>query len=357
MVSLLRHIRQEFNHLTRQRGDEIWRAGGVRNLQGDENEASAQVKGNQTYPVKAERDEEDLLTSCECPYFADHFSCKHVWAFLQAAEAKRLLGGLDASSPRFMLPMDSGASAGRLGVVPAYFNQGKQSIAKKPNWRSLLERVQAGSGRAAPTPEAWPERRELFFVISGRPVVDQGVSVDLLHRDALKKGGWGKVKSARIPREAVETIPDPILKELLLALAGVPDPYLYSGNSLQTSYRLRGKSTEFYLRRMCATGLCYFRASNDAPQEQWSPLKWDDGPPWRLQLHMEHLPEEKVWRLAGRLRRNNQEMDLASPYLLIEEGLLIAANPDGDVSLSAFDHQGAFAWANSLRLDGPDIIP
>ena len=90
MVSLLRHIRQEFNHLTRQRGDEIWRAGGVRNLQGDEIEASAQVKGNQTYRVEAERDEEDLLTSCECPYFADHFSCKHVWAFLQAAEAIRL---------------------------------------------------------------------------------------------------------------------------------------------------------------------------------------------------------------------------------------------------------------------------
>ena len=357
MVSLLRHIRQEFNHLTRQRGDEIWRAGGVRNLQGDENEASAQVKGNQTYQVQAERDEEDLLTSCECPYFADHFSCKHVWAFLQAAEAKRLLGGLDASSPRFMLPMDSGPLTGRLGVVPAYLNQGKQSIAKKPNWRSLLERVQAGSGRIAATPEAWPERRELFFVISARPMADQGVSVDLVHRDPLKKGGWGKFKSARIAREAVETIPDLALKELLLALAGVPDPYDFSSHSLQTVYRLRGKSTEFYLRRMCATGLCYYRATNDTPQDEWSQLKWDDGPAWRLQLHMEHLPEEKVWRLAGRLRRNDQQMDLAAPYLLIEEGLLIAPNPDGQVSISAFDHQGAFAWANTLRRDGPAIIP
>jgi superfamily II DNA or RNA helicase len=358
MVSLLRHIRQEFNHLTRQRGDEIWREGGVRSLEGTENEASALVKGNQSYRVTAERDEEDLLTSCECPYFTDHFSCKHLWAFLHAAEAKGLLGGLEAASPRFMLPLNHGPQLGRLPENGAWRNPGQSAGPKKPDWRSLLERVQAGNARSFATQESWPELREVFFVISGRPVLDQGVSVDMLYCDPLKKGGWGKIKSTRISREAVETIPDQALKELLLALAGVPDPFDFSGHSLQTVYKLRGKSTEFYLRRMCATGRCYFRAAPDTPQEQWSLLEWDDGPPWRLQLRMEHLIDEKVWRLGGRFQRNDEEMDLAAPSLLIQEGLLVLSQPSfGKGSISAFDHQGAFAWANTLRRDGPVIIP
>ena len=362
MVSLLRHIRQEFNHLTRQRGDEIWRTGGVRELEGDETEASASVKGNQTYRVSAERDEEDLLTSCECPYFADHLSCKHVWAFLHAAEAQRLLGGPEAASPRFMLPLDTAPLAGRLSAIPAWRNQGQSTQPKKPDWRSLLERVQAGGRRVVANPEAWPAEREIFFVISGRPVLDQGVSVDLLHRDPLKRGGWGKVKSARIAREAVEEIPDQALKELLLSLAGVPDPYDFGSQSLQTVYKLKGKSTEFYLRRMCATGLCYFRATPETPQEDWHRLEWDDGEAWRLLLHMEHLKEEKVWRLAGSLQRNEEAMDLSEPRLLIEEGLLIVAQPGeaqpGEAGrIAAFDHQGAFAWANTLRRDGAAIIP
>jgi superfamily II DNA or RNA helicase len=364
MVSLLRHIRQEFNHLTRQRGDEIWRDGGVRNLSGDEREASALVTGNQTYQVNAERDEEDLLTSCQCPYFADHLSCKHVWAFLHAAEAKGLLDGPDGSSPRFMLPLDKGSPEKLLQVNQNWRNQAQPVGLKKRDWRSLLERVQGGTARSAIAPESWPEQREIFFVISGRPVLDQGVSVDLLHRDPLKKGGWGKLKSARIAREAFESIPDPALKELLLSLAGVPDPYDYSGNSLQTVYKLRGKSAAFYLRRMCATGLCYFRHSSETPQDQWSRLEWDDGPPWLLQLHMEHLTEEKVWRLAAALRRGDQEMDLSKPWLLIEEGLLIASQAGqpgtgqpGTGTIAALDHQGAFAWATALRKDGAVIIP
>ena len=110
---------------------------------------------------------------------------------------------------------------------------------------------------------------------------------------------------------------------------------------------------------MCATGLCYFRASADTLQDQWDRLEWDEGPPWRLQLYMEHLVEEKVWRLSGRLRRNDHEMDLADPKLLVEEGLLIFSREDfpGEGRIAAFDHQGAFAWANTLRREGAAIIP
>lgn len=360
MVSLLRHIRQEFNHLTRQRGDEIWRDGGVRNLEGDETEASALVTGNQTYRVRAERDEEDLLTNCECPYFQDHLSCKHVWAFLHAAETKGLLDGPAGSSPRFMLAMDKGSIDKLLPVNHSWRSPGQAAGPKKPDWRSLLERVQGGNARPSLAPESWPEQRQIYFVISGKAAIDQGVTVDLLHRDPLKKGGWGKFKSARIAREAVESIPDPALKELLLSLTGVPDPYEFSGNSLQTYYKLRGKSAAFYLRRMCATGLCHFRQSAEVPQDEWNRLEWDEGPPWRLLLHMEHLTEEKVWRLSGVVRRGDEEMDLGKPWMLIEEGLLIssrASSATGKGSIAEFDHQGAFAWANALRKDGAVIIP
>lgn len=357
MVSLLRHIRQEFNHATRQRGDEIFRAGGVRELQGTDIEASAVVKGNHTYHVSAQREEEDLLTSCECPYFADHLSCKHIWAFLQAAESKHLLGGLDASSPRFMLSMDIRPASSR-SAAPGWSNRGQNAQThRKSDWRSLLERVQARAPQLSSEAEFWPENRELFFVINASQTVSQALTVELLYRDVLKKGGWGRVKSARIPREAVEAIPDPALKELLLSLAGVPDPFDYRGNSLETSYKLRGKSIPLYVRRMCDTGLCYFRASQDTPQELWHRLQWDGGEPWKLRLRLEHLAAEKVWRLSGTLRRPGEEMDLAKPALLIEEGLLVILSSPDEGRVAAFDHQGAFAWANTLRQDGAAIIP
>ena len=59
------------------------------------------------------------------------------------------------------------------------------------------------------------------------------------------------------------------------------------------------------------------------PGEEWLPLAWDDGPPWRVVLRLQRL-EGKKWALAGYLRRDGDapaEMDLAAP-LLIAEGLV-----------------------------------
>ena len=353
MVSLQKHLRQEFNSGARARGEELFRYGGVRHLTGDALSASASVTGNGTYRVDAERVGHDLLTSCACPYFLDNGYCKHLWAFLLEAEKAGLLGGLDSSSPRFMLELSEELEA--LGA-----NGESSTASPRANWRSLLLQLHSHNSFSPPVapPETWPAGRELYFVITQAAGADKGIPVELLYSDPLKKGGLSKPKDARISRDAVATIADQELRELLQAIAGVPDLYSSNSEKLQGTYFLRGRIAQTYLERMCRTGRCYLRAASNVAQDQWTRLQWDDGEPWRLALRMDHDTAEHLWRVSGILERvsgilerTGETQALSVPVMLSKHGVLISEG-----KIARFDANGGHAWAEILKREGGEVI-
>src|SRR5439155_16193975 len=52
----------------------------------------AEVQGSRLYSVELEVVGDDLAVSCECPWLRDHLEdCKHIWAAIRAASARRML--------------------------------------------------------------------------------------------------------------------------------------------------------------------------------------------------------------------------------------------------------------------------
>src|ERR1043166_2548088 len=93
---------------------------------------------------------------------------------------------------------------------------------------------------------------------------------------------------------------------------------------------------------MCGTGRCFL--SESGRYDEHLPLQWDEGATWELFVEIEAAADGERYQVTGRLRRGDSEMDLTTPDLLLEGGLVIY---DGRVARLQ-DH-GAFGWVSPLR--------
>jgi superfamily II DNA or RNA helicase len=334
MIDLRKSIQRHFNPGVRFRGEDILQRGDVKRLKGDAFRARATVTGNGSYFVRADRKGPALEASCECAYFLDHLSCKHLWAFLLAAEQHGFLGGEDGSAPKSL----------RLLVHDEPIEAQPASVP----WREVLKEIQtAPPSTSVREAETWPQGREVFFVLGTR--IANGINVDLLFRDPLQKGGMGKVKPLTINYETVPRVPDASLRELLLLLGGAPGSSAFGLGGFRSNYAISGEFTDFYLRRICESGHCYWRQDHHSQPESWTELQWDDGPAWQLTLAMKR--EAAGWRLTSHLSRAHERMELTEVVLLTESGIVVARG-----RLARFDHRRAFRWISALWSKGGELL-
>jgi len=80
-----------------------------------------------------------------------------------------------------------------------------------------------------------------------------------------------------------------------------------------SAFELRGAAIETTLRRACATGRCRVRVAPDEPPI--GPLRWDDGPPWQLRLHVGRDETDRYLITAG-LHRGRDEISIAEPAMV-----------------------------------------
>jgi hypothetical protein len=97
------------------------------------------------------------------------------------------------------------------------------------------------------------------------------------------------------------------------------------------------------------TGRCLLQLN--AGDQEWLPLAWDDGEPWRFVLRLLRQ-EGRKWALAGFLRRGGEEMDLLTP-LLIAEGLVFTRE-----RVALLEEGAPSEWISALRrlrhIDAPE---
>jgi superfamily II DNA or RNA helicase len=124
------------------------------------------------------------------------------------------------------------------------------------------------------------------------------------------------------------------------ALRGAAAP---GGAPIPRRYVLRHDAQANLLERLCRTGRCRLRRTED---EMNPPaLRWDDGRPWRFVIDA-RLDDAQVkrWIWRGMLRRGDERMDLAEPLVLLP-GLVI----QGIGKAARFDDSGVFLWMTRLR--------
>src|SRR5512145_2821187 len=105
----LHALTRAVSNRTRSKGLAYFVSGAVIDLSGDASSVQATVRGTRDYGVRVTRQGSRFTASCQCPYFEDRAEiCKHIWAVLEAADRRNLLGGQDDPPGRATLVPDAG---------------------------------------------------------------------------------------------------------------------------------------------------------------------------------------------------------------------------------------------------------
>jgi superfamily II DNA or RNA helicase len=350
-----------FDSDVRARGASYYRLGAVRIKRGNATGVEAGVRGSRVYDVEITWDGRALALFCDCPYYEDVGACKHLWATILAADAQNYFTAITRLNPRdisFDETHDEDDEDDPFEGLPGFGPPTRpdsvfkpQIPAAPPSWLQRLNEI-VPAGSLAST--AWPAQRELLYIIDAAASVARGsVVLELKTREPKLKGGWKKPGVPQISRAVLSILPNPADRHILGLLSGSAmnsDWMSYSSyESIGAGFRLRHPFAATVMPDIARTGRCLLQLN--AADQEWLPLQWDDGEPWRFVLRLLRQEGHK-WALAGWLRRGGEEMDLLAP-LLISEGLVFTRE-----RVALLDEGTPFEWIASLRrlrhIDAPE---
>lgn len=353
---LAERLRSSVPHRIRQRGNEYWHYGAVELIEIGPDAMEASVYGTEEYAVGLYwlPDEGLLEGNCTCPYFYDRLDiCKHIWATVLAADAK---GHLSAAreAPSVRLEPDWAeppvVSQELVELEPA------DGFAKPAAsaWSTRLAEVV----RAAPSLDAsqrvWlGERRILYLLDLDASRRNHAVTIELQCRDRKKNGDWGALKSAVPDRKTISRLPDRADRRLLAMVSGAREA---PGSGWYGVYDRLPKRfippdgiLAEWVRLAAETGRLMMPAAAGGDA---TPLEWDAGAPWRLELEVSEASDGDELQLSGYLARDDARLPLSEPLLLSSAGLVFFRD-----RVARLEDGGAFGWVPVLRRDGAVRIP
>jgi superfamily II DNA or RNA helicase len=339
----------------RARGEEYFTQRRVRIITATVRTIEARVRGSEQYLVRLDADRGLITLSCTCPYAYDNGVCKHQWATVREGERTGRLQLLLASAgprPSFNTGVDF-----RADTAPQ-----RPTAAQRPLWRQQLDgirrQLQFSEPQNADAEAAWPANRRLVYIVDmPASAVTTGLVVEVATEKQERDGSWGMPTHFRLGPQVWAGAPDPADRQIAQMLLGAPSnehwPTFAERGSRTSGFIISAAAFDTTLRLLCETGRC--RVRTVAGERPVDPVRWDDGPPWRLHLRIDR-PAGGGYELTGTLRRDDDEMSLAEPLVLHTSGILLARG-----AFARFDHSGAFAFvpllreASSLRLTANEL--
>lgn len=390
-MAIILQLAGEFPSTERADGNEFYRQGKVKIKDGSPWNLEAVVQDTQDYKVRLQRDGNEINVRCTCSYFDTDGFCKHLWAAFLAADAENYLqGGAGGAGRLTLIPDDAeeeeydyfsdeaededdeedeefedeeetknrnltSTPSHASSQIPAMLPQKK----RHQSWREQLAPLGLTAKELNLPLTDWPESRELIYVIDiSSTLQGQGLVLEVHYRERRKDGEWTKPKSQRIPRNIISKLPDSADREILTLLAGAKD---YAGNatflglgqtydSIPSSFQLSGMLPQIVVPLIARTGRGRLRLTEFG--DVWLPFEWDDGAPYEFWLNVSRDEPQERYFLTGSLRRGEEQLNLAAPVLLIDEGLLFTRE-----KAARFDAQGAFNWVALLRRQEMIVVP
>ena len=328
------------------RGDAYYAEGRVRLIEklGD-GEIHAEVQGTQLYSVHLVLEGNRLTTDCECPWFEDNFvECKHIWAVIRAASARRMLperalflaGGLDeADEPYDDFDDDADEDP---GPPVNTFPRGVSPRPQRPPWQRFLDAL----GPVPPPTNQSSSRgipEEIAYVIESF-APSHRLTLQILCRAHKKNGEWGKWKPLTLRLDELHMLP-PADRETIALLHHSWAPFVERMISIPPS------TASWWIERLARAGKLSVLDEAENPR----PIAWDDGPVWTLRVAIVNDAEASKYRVAATIERDGETL----PFEDVEAtfpGILIASG-----RASRFDDGGRAAWLDALRANGSVEIP
>jgi superfamily II DNA or RNA helicase len=301
------------------------------------------VIGGRPYEVRVTYNDDRLLVSCECPYFADFGRCKHLWAAILEADRRGALQ--EALRARYLKLEDEAEFDWTYDREPFILRPPTAQPPPIPAWQEHLTAIQREMELKKPVGTAWPREFDILYIIDLAASKTAGmVVVELSSRTRKKNGEWSASKPFKVTPQQTGSLPDPVDAEAIGAMLGGEDYFSYGYYSSSGSATRKSLPASLAIRlipAIAATGRLLLRA--DAASKDLQPAAWDEGEPWKLWLEVRQREREQ-WTIEGSLRRGEDRMELSQPLLLLESGLLVTPG-----RIAKFDAAGAFAWVPQLR--------
>ncbi len=343
----------------RERGRAYHRNGAVKILSGDEEIVRAAVRGRRSYEVLVRVDLGDraLTCSCTCPYFTGNGrTCKHIWATLLEAEQRRLLGNARRLDERPVSPFPDDLSVDEDG------GDGRDDLdgaAVEPTWEERIADVShaAGADRSAPPPGPAPEREVLYVIDVPSTLKGGGLSVEAGFRQRKKDGRWSKLKARRWTHAEANALADHADRRIVSLLIGgqdrpAVDPYGGYVPPAARLFHLPPAAQRLLVRQMCATKRCMLRTG--AGKDDFTPLRFEEGDPWRFHLALVREEKTDTYSLRGTLRRGNSIIPLSEPALLTSGGIVVIGDVVAPLEIA---REEAFLWISLLRRHPEMTVP
>lgn len=390
-MSLAAQLSKYFPSAIRSRGNEYFRSGSVRIKHGSDWEFEGRVRGSENYQVTLSRSDNILYVKCTCPYFETDGACKHLWAAVLAADGRQYLKGNGDSSSLVLIEEeddnedddfyddeelslddddddddwddDDDDEEDLIAAFPVLASRDREGAPVKGkllSWKEQLAALGRGARTELPTAsELWPANRELLYVIDvPATMTGNGLILEVNYRDRKKDGEWGKPKSQRLQRQVIPALPEQADREIITLLAGAKEQfgnsYFYNSDSqydhIPSTFRITGYLEQVLIPQICRTGRTRLRLQNNG--EDWAAIAWDDGPPWEFWVDVRHNEKAGEYALTGVLRRNDDEMELSRPVMLLSSGFFFTRE-----FAARLAHRDAFDWILFFRKQGWLNVP
>ena len=194
-------------------GRELFNSGAVRIVHGDARKLNARVLGSRWYDTELKLNDENLWTSCSCPYFDEHGPCKHLWAVLLEADRKTLLADALAV-PHLTLTEENGdldegdPSDWDLSHV---FKPLQAPPSLVSRWQDDLKFIQASVSQKRQSRARFSSEFEVIYVVDlAGSNASNAVVIEIFSRSRKKNGEWSTLKEFRVSPSEIATLPDPL---------------------------------------------------------------------------------------------------------------------------------------------------
>ncbi|HSY47396.1 MAG TPA: DEAD/DEAH box helicase [Thermoanaerobaculia bacterium] len=328
------------------RGDAYYAQGRVRRLEKLGSEIHAEVQGSLLYSVQLLLEGDRLTTDCTCPWFQENFEeCKHIWAVIRAASARRMLperalifaGDMDEDDYARYDDFDENIPEDYDPPVRT-FPRGISPRPQRPPWQRFLDALGPVPPPANQSTRSIPE--EIAYVIESLALTHR-LNLEILGRAHKKNGEWGKWKPLSLRLDELHLLPSPDREMVAL---------LNQNSWARTVERIATippSTTAWWIEKIARAGKLRVFDREDNQQ----PIAWDDGPAWTLRVAIVNDAEASTYRIAATIERDGETLPVEAVEATFP-GVLISGE-----RASRFDDGGRAAWLDALRASGSVEIP
>ncbi|MBX3374238.1 MAG: SNF2 helicase associated domain-containing protein [Phycisphaeraceae bacterium] len=361
-----------FDPPARARGRQDVRAGRVVRLTWNAEMVRATVRDAHEHVVELGaceigEDRSTLVATCTCPVLraSDSALCRHIRAVL--ASLSRRPDILDAMRIDALTVVDIRTTrpaefARTLEMVQRSDVRGAPApiIESAPDLRAWWAQLgQAGADPGAYSrrrADPWPADHQVIYRVDLDDQSDPGTL--LVHfgvRTPMRGGGWGAIRPRNLGRDDSARLPDPSDRQIVSLLHGAAtsaDPWAHHRPSTQA--RLTGAVQRTLIELMARSGRCMPAPDGTTtPASDWSPIAWDSGAPWELELALEPQARRSgpQYVLRGWLVRPGDRIPARQVRRATTGGLVFL-----DHAVGPLRDPGHAAWIETLRERGEPVV-